>query len=530
MPRMMNDGKPLHWHLYPPFPWNGPNRKRMFSYLYAPTVSKPGRLLDETCEEFEIEQTIHVYDQLKSLATGGRRTIYTNKLNIGSGKYSVLMRAANDKQAEIMYHPKGGIRGIKWKHVSSKQRAGALLTDQVWYREEPDIVMWLDTLRRTSNILGCGDYDTAGSLGQATLSRYWTERGLRRIWRLPEDMTDMIQKYSVGGRAEVRAAGDIIYPNAWEIDLSSAYPTAVARGIPAGDIQYHSRSGKWFDREAVFGLWRISVHEDIPFSPIPVRDWESTGGPIGWSLDKGWEFEYSGWEDEINALIATGRASAEFVYGWSWLKLDSFLAPWVDNLKEMRDHQVEVGEQDIAKHIKRVMNAAIGRWGMSNEQWQVIPDRESSIDLGDLPMEFGQGSADDEYGGELTGLWVRPIADQARHTMPYHWSSYVKMAVRMELWRKAMEEMSYGGNILSMNFDSILMSDRPQGSNSEEVYVSQAEHPWVWKEVNVGEAQVPYSRAFIFRNEGEIKATLPGAHGDVRKRMVLDFIEKANSA
>lgn len=528
----MQDGQSLSWHLYPPFPWKGATRKRVYAHLSTPTFDKPGVLVDETGFTAEIRSDGEVYDLIEQIIRDKARVVYTPRIDLGEGRKSILLRASLDKHAEVIYHPKGGIRGIRFKHRSSRLRAGALLVDNIWTNEfEENSRDWIECIRRTAKILDCGDYDTPGSLGEATLSKFWTENGLRRIWRLPEDLSDMFDIYSVGGRAEILGQGNMVYPNSCEIDLSSAYPTAVARGIPAGSIVYHGRDCDWKDREAAYGLWRITVHDDIPFSPIPVRNWQSKGSPIGWKLDSGWEFEYAGWDDEIKALVSTGSASAEFIRGWSWLRLSSFLAPWIDQLKSMRVKADENGEPTIAKQIKQVMNAAIGRWGMSNDQWTVVPDPIAKIEMGDLPIEFGRGTTGMEYNGWLTGIWVRPVADRARKTMPYHWSSYVKMAVRMELWRKALEEMSRGSTVLSLNFDSILMSDRPQGSNDMDVAAAQADHPWDWKIARTGEAQVPYNRAVIFQEEGGVITTkLPGMSGDDRNSVVRQFLKKAGGA
>lgn len=527
---LMNDGQSLAWHMYPPFPWKGPTRRRTFAYMTTLGNRRPGVMIDEHGVTAQLDREGDLYDQIQTMCRSESRVIFSPSINVGHGRSSIVLRAALDKNAEVVYHPKGGVRGIKFLHKGSHARAGAFLVTSIWPGECEDIPRWIGTIRRTSDILGCGDYDTPGSLGQATLSRFWTERGLRRVWRLSEDLSDMLAMYAVGGRAQIIGSNKMVYPSAVEIDLSSAYPTAVARGIPAGEVVYHSRSCDWKDREAVFGLWRVVVHEDIEFSPIPVRDWNSAGGPIGWSLSQGWEFEYGGWEDEIKALVATGKASAEFVRGWSWLKLDSFLAPWVDSLRSFRVKAEDNGEPEIAALVKQVMNAAIGRWGMSNEQWQVIPDPMAKLEMGDLPMEFGQGSTDDDYGGELTGIWVRPVFNRARRTMPYHWSSYVKMAVRLELWRKSLEEMQRGSTIISLNFDSILMSERPQGSNDMEVAASQSEHPWNWKVAKVGRVTVPYNRAFIFEEKGgSITAKLPGISGDARSREITKFKKEAGA-
>lgn len=531
MNRIMNDGKPLSWHLYPPFPWRGATRKRVFSYLTTPTRERPGKLIDELGNHFDVENDIHIYDALKAHAMGTGRVIYTPKINLGVGKYSLLLRAANDPHAEISYHPKGGIRGIRFKYRSAHMKGGSIMLDRVWYKENQDIYDWLGTLRKTADIIAVGDYETAGAFGQATLSRFWTQHKLRKVWRLAEDLADMLEHFSVGGRAEIRGESALVYANAWEIDLSSAYPTAVARGLPVGDYVYHARGATWNDREALFGLWRITIHDDIQFSPIPVRDWRAHAGPIGWSLDEGWEFEYAGWEDEIKALVATGHASAEFIRGWSWWRLSDFLAPWVDEMVVLRSRASDSQDHEVAKHIKMVTNAAIGRWGMSNDQWAIVTDPMSRTELGDLPLEYDPGTTTDDYMGELSGLWVRPLAEQSRNTLPYHWSSYVKMVVRMELYRRAMQEMQYGGTLLSTNFDSILMADRPQGSNELDIAVAQSEHPWVWKAEKAGQVQLPFNRGFIFRLEdGQLKVSLPGVSGAKRRQMIEEFLERSESA
>lgn len=524
----MHDGKPLFWHLYPSFPWKGACRKRLYTYLDKPNKHGKVKMLDENGEVTEMDNDANLYDNLKRFIRSSGRTVYTPRLDLGTGRNTLVFKAATDGCADVSYNPKSGLSGISFKHTARNQRAGALLLDRTWQRDNDDVYDWLAAIRRTSDIVGVGDYDSCGSFGQATLSRFWTENNLRRIWRLPEDLSDVLDRYSIGGRAEYRGSSSTVYPHAIEYDLSSAYPTATARGLPVGNPVYHSRDFKFGDREAVFGTWRLTIHEDIPFSPIPVRDWDSKGGPISWSLEKGWLFDYAGWDDEIAALMETGRASAEFVSGWSWSRLSTLLAPWVDQMVSLRSKCESSEDDQVAKHIKMITNAAIGRWGMSNEQWDIVPDKESRMSMGDQLLEYEPGTVANYSMGSLTGLWVRPVCDKGRNTLPYHWSSYVKMVVRMELYRMAVSEMERGSIILSTNFDSILCTASPQGSNQTDVIVEQSKRPWNWKRKEMQEVQLPFNRGLVFRMEdGKVEARLPGVHGAARQKVIEQFNERS---
>lgn len=512
------DGMPFQWHLYPPFPFRGPTRKRKYCYLYDPF--KMGELVfqDEDGVMTRLPYDNQVYDRVKQFVLNDSRTVYMAQMKFGLRNSQMVIGAAQDKSSEFVYSPRSGVRGIRFSGMghNGKRKKGAILTRAVWGNVDFEPMEWMSSLRLVSDTLECGDYDSSGSLGQATLSKFWTENGLERIWRLPDGLTAALNKYGVGGRAELACDPGSVYPVAWEIDLDSAYPTAVARGLPVGEPRFLPRGSFRPEVDAQFGCWRIHVHKDIDFSPMPWKpDWSMPEEPLRWKLYDGDELEYCGWAEEIRPLLEMDAISAELKYSWSWGRISTLLAPWVDQLVEHRQ-QFKRNDLDVASKImKHVTNAAIGRWGMANENWELRRNDEYDIHLGDLPLD----------DVSLCGVWVRKV-EQLGKTLPYHWNSYVRMAVRMELWRRAVSEMRMGAQIISTNFDSILLAAQPQATNDLETTVVQEEHPWKWKTKVVEDAEIPYVRGVIADYHGQLKSSLPGLSGQMRMAMLVDHMRK----
>lgn len=509
------DGKPIGWYLYPPhpYPFDRP-RQRIYSYCTPPTHSRPMRMLDEHGVVTSLDGS---YADLKQYArrasrgwTGGQTIYVPHKARTLAWWQQMLAEASYDPEASVSYSPHGGFRGIRWERGGSHHsRGSSIRLDSAWGTsllgiKPPD---WLAGLRRGMEYLGMGDYDSSGALGEASLSRFWTTSGHRCQWRMGRDISHLLKHYSVGGRAEAPGARAHAFPQSYDVDLSHAYPTAVARGLPFGTPTYYSRETwvrhpRYDAPDALFGEWRITVHTTLDFSPVPQRDWSRAESGLVWTLFEGQVLTYAGWRDEIEALRATGAVSVEFLRGWAWTALDSFLAPWVDDLYGKRLFAEEQLDSFVARFTKQVNNSAIGMWQLDEPEWSVLSERDASISAGDLPLELCEERA--QSVPLLGTLWLHKVSDTSRIARPVHWSSYVRMVVRIELWTRMMQELRGGNTLIASNFDSLLFVREPcftQGSNDTSVCAAQAEHPWVWKPHAHGHTIVPYNRAVYFPDE-----------------------------
>lgn len=516
-------GHPLSFWLYPPFPWRGAFRRRTYAVLRYDTIQHAAQIVDETGELHIVPDSGEAfYDQLRALIVDNR-TVYCPNLRIGSRNAGILYRALTDRGASVIYSPKRGLMGYRF---TKGRKHGALLGMGAWGPYDGQTVRFLSHLRLLSDRCGLGDYDTAGALGAASLARFWSEQQLPYQLRLCDGLTEALNRYQIGGRAEapgLAGVGECV-PYATELDLSSAYPTAVARGLPAGRICYHNREPQHSDRAAVFGIWRIRVHGLIETSPVPWRDWGVDGNPLLWCLTPDMEeWEYAGWLDEIEALRASGQANADWLYGWSWPRLDSMLAPWVDELGDLRQQCEHEGMPEIAKLVKLAANAAIGRWGMAPEQYSLVPDAEHDLSLGDLPLQVEDGSLVEC----LTGAWVRLVSDEARYATPYHWCSYVRMAVRMELWRRQVAIQRAGGRVIQTNFDAVWVAG---GEPIVPMTADTDAHPWVWRPKQRYRVVVSGPRHVIWEDSHGIQVTLPGISGAMRMSMLVDAQRRRQAA
>lgn len=512
-------GKPLAWWLYPPYPWRGAFRRRTYAFLRYDTVAGVASVVDETGETHRLPGVGDAfYDGLRSLIVAGR-TVYCPNLRIGQRNAALLFRALVDRGASVIYSPRRGLMGYRFRQG---RRHGALMGTGTWGPFDGNVPRFLRNLRQLADRLGLGDYDSAGALGAASIARYWSEHDLPYQLRLCRSLTDALVTYQVGGRAEYLDTERVV-PYATELDLSSAYPTAVARGLPAGRICYHgTQEPRHDDHAAIFGIWRITVHAAIPVSPVPWRDWALENGPLAWQLEAEMgTWEYAGWLEEIDALRASGNASAEWLHGWSWPRLDTMLAPWVDQLASERAHCMHDGDSDTAALVKLVANAAIGRWGMAPEQYTLVADSEHDLSRGDLPLQVEDANMVDC----LTGAWVRLVSDEARTATPYHWCSYVRMAVRMEVWRREVGILARGGSVLLTNFDAVWIDGEPDSLTLPDGQTGDM-HPWAWRPKERYSVSVLGARSVVWEDSHGVQVTLPGVSGAMRQAILVDAMRK----
>lgn len=513
---LLSDGRPLFWHLYPPYPYKeSRRRKRLLAWAHIPTEPYNFHVMDETGESELIICDDKLYDRLKLHARREGRAIYTSRMHGSQVAIQLLEGAARDKDATILYSPKTNVRGVKWVGRGN-YKSGAVLSSACWYRDDVfETPRWMRTVRKVLDMVGAGDYDTVGALGEATLRRFWTRSGEPHMWRQPDSLVREIRRYTIGGMAVTYADPSHIYPYAYEYDMSSAYPTAVARGLPYGDPCWYWRESEALPRrhnKVLFGVWRIRIQGYIPWSPIPIRDWDRPReSDARWRLNGGEFFTYAGWAQEVEALLETGQATAEFMYGWSWSRLTSFLEPWVDELTGYRERCEDEGDREAARLFKMIVNAAIGRWGMDGVSWNIVPDEEMALSLHDgaLPMELSQDWTDD---APLTSLWVERLEEEVPKTRPYHWVSWVRMDVRMELWRQFMHEVQCGNKVISANFDGLYLVDEPH------LREGCGRRPFVWRRKGLSEFNVPYNRGVLSIE----KFALPGMSGAMRMSILVD--------
>lgn len=384
-------------------------------------------------------------------------------------------------RATLLCRPSRGLIGLRWR--GNRSRA-ALLAASTWGREEPDDLVWLASIRAACAALDMDVQDTAASLGTNVLLRYWQRERLPRMGRLQGECTDLMVRYSVGGRAEQYGETGMVYPRVREYDVKSAYPRAAALGVPWGTGAYIGRGDapELRGREMVYGLWAVTVHDDLEMAPIPDRAWGLRDSALRWDLPAG-EYTYGGWLPEIEALRARG-ASVEWLYGWSWPEPSTALAGWVDEMGAARAAQERIGRDDVAANIKQGTNAAIGRWNMEPVWSEMVPAERAQV--GDTAVQLAGCVGDEACAAdfELPSVFVHEEVD--RRATPLQWGSYVKMVVRMALYEQVWAERARGNTVVMSNFDAVYVV--------EPMEVAQ-DSPWVWKEKDWLDFSMPYARA-----------------------------------
>ena len=516
---------PLSWWVYPPHWWRGRTRERLYCWLHAPEAGRPARVIDERGQIWEADASLPLYPQLAAYAQqrdgnrAGGRTIYFNASQHDMRWWAQLvLEASRDKKAELSFTKKTGFRGIRWPHAG-RRRGSALLMDGAWGRSDhaPSPADFIGALRRTMDCFGVGDYDSAGSLGEATLAKFWTEGGFRRLWRLPPRIVGWLSAYMIGGRAFGPIA-ETEYPVTRHLDLSSAHATAVKRGLPAGEgVWYGMRPA---NRDLVlFGLWEVEVLRDAPSTPVPYRErWGDRPSRLIWHLDAGTTFRYAGWAEEMDLLEEMGVARVSWCGGLGWERLDTFVTPWMDRITNQRSIAEEMGDDLVAGFCKQVANATVGMWSLHDPEYQVVTYHEAGPE--DAPIEFMNYFRGPDLGP--SGLFLKTISSQPKVAHPVHWASYVRMAVRLEQWHQEQREMASGNRVVAGNFDSLtIVGDRPiaQATNDERVAAVQEAHPWMWRETEHGVTIVLDARSELYPGEGAGKT--PGRRLDAAHMAAL---------
>lgn len=458
----MPDGIPRHYLFYPNYVWQRP-RQRSLAFLSPGADRVSTRLVSEHGEVYgTYPWTRAGWDAISGTVATNRMTVFC-RFGHGWPVFPWMRSAIEDEQARVLATPARGPVGVivkRSRFTGSFASLGGYHADEVQMRF--DHPSGLAVLRRIEPVLGVGVHDSAAGLGTAVLYRAWKEQRLRSILRLPQSMQDLMLRYRCGGRVQT-ALG--YYPTADEYDIKQAYPTIVRDGLPWGDAVFSARDVHEECRASgypCFALWRIRVHEEIENSPLPLKNWDHPEETSVWRLPVGW-YDYAGWGDELDALIATGRATCDWRYGWYWGPLSQELAPWVDEMAAYRDHFTALGDHDAATIIKHATNATIGKWGCDPERLELVSVEDERAGDG---MVYGRGWLMLDAPGEAPDFTYGRDEGGSR-CVPTHLCSYVRMKVRMEMYRLAEEARRREIRVVMENVDAITTEQPLFGSLSE---------------------------------------------------------------
>lgn len=473
----------LTWHelFYPNYRFPKKPRERVYGVLSSDTIRREAVLTAEDGMRTAFPFGGDGYQALRRHVAQNKMTVFTTFVE-GTRRFPYLASAIADSSSRIYLSERNGPTGVSVRYGKQK---GTIVSENSWHRgpDEADTLLWLQAIRRVMQMLGAGCYDTPSALGTALLYRMWDAEKLPHVLRLPSRMMELFLRYRIGGRVTHESSIGHDYPLVYESDIRSAYPATVAQGVPWGTPVYEHDDPTWNRHQVgrvAYGIWYITVHEPIVHSPIPARDWDRAGGSASWSLDTG-SFEYAGWQDEITALRNTGRASAIWCGGWSWAGLSSALDPWVREMAGYRDQAAGVGDVLAERIIKLATNAAIGRWGMEPGHMELVDHEHSQIGDGFIALPawaYLDGPA------EPPDLYVHRDTAHTNAT-PAHWSSFVRMRVRMELYARTSEGRAQGIEIVMENFDAIVTT----------APLDTKESPYKWKVYKRFAAHIPYARA-----------------------------------
>lgn len=447
------------------------------------------------------------YDEAVRYATAKRLTVVT-RFAEGVSIFPWLAAALEDERANILASSSLGVVGVS---VHRGRSHCSFINGASWHRDlfrDNQTHAFLQTLRRVANRTGVGSYDTPAAAGTALLYRQWQDLGLPIIQRASGALEDVLTCYRVGGRVESAGVGRA-YPTLYEADIRSAYPSIVAGGLPWGAPRYEQveKNPARGQFQPLYGLWRFRLDAPLRNAPVPTKRWALRDAPVQWTLPEG-DYLYGGWQEEIEALRALG-IRVSYDYGWSWARTSNELSPWVNEMNDYRDAFEAEQDEDAATVVKVMTNAAIGRWGSTGALLSMLPIEESYT--GDKIVALPHWAfVDSPNDPPLLAIHEEPGMGRCA---PLHWSSWIHMQVRMEVYRIARLAAQAGYEVASVNYDGLL--------TNEPLLV--AESRFGWKYVVHHNARIPYPRALVSHVKGRVQETLPGFPKVARKERMDEW-------
>lgn len=469
-------------------------RKRQYAELTFHREAEMVTIEDERGVTAVFDADWPGYQAAVAHVTSQRLSVVT-RFSEGASIFPWLSAALDDERANILSSRSMGVVGVG---VRRGRGHGSFINGNSWHRDllhEDGTQAFLGTLRRVAEALGVGSYDTPAAAGTATLYRQWQQLGLPLIRRAPGALEDLLTCYRIGGRVESAGVGRA-YPTLYEADIKSAYPSVVAGGLPWGAPRYEyvEPTPARGEFQPVYGLWRFHLDAPLACAPVPTKRWALPDMPVSWNLAEG-DYLYGGWQEEIEALRALG-IRVSFDYGWSWARVGSELAPWINEMNGYRDSFTQAGDEDAATIVKIMTNATIGRWGSTGAMLTMLPIEHSYP--GDKIVALPHWAFAD--GLEEPPLLAVHQEEGYGRCAPQHWSSWIHMQVRMEVYRIARLAEQQGYQIASVNYDGIL------SSQPLEIGVSR----FGWKFITHQRAYIPYPRALQSEVAGKTRSVLPG--------------------
>lgn len=418
--------------------------------------------------------------------------------------------------AEALEHPENAsVDCTKQGHVLAvrvrghKRRVSVLVDRASWDKK----LHPMDLLRALGELFtyhGSGPQTTPGALGGWGMAYQYGRSGMMPRSRPSLFMRKAMLDHATGGLVATPGKGQS-FARLWEIDRRSAYPAEARAGLPVDTPIRLLPSGNCPARD--YPLWYCRCLVNLKAAlPLPL-----IGAPAGKGLV--WRPRVAGhygdngqiplwlWSVEAAALEELGYGHVTPLHGWAWDRAEHPLEGWANWIWSLRQ---QAPSQEIASWTKLAAAAGVGRLGMH-------------------PVRYRLARAIDQPEGEpvVRNAWP-PITDYVVSRVPdfdspspVDWNSLILARARVNLWRRALAEITAGAHVYSLDHDAIVM-DQPSA------FPLFPETLGDWKQTELHHVSIPEARQLV----SDEVTRLPGVPTSQRVATAIhkyDDMELANS-
>lgn len=502
----------LQWHnlIYPAYFRRKP-RQRTLAFMTVSRKRGTVQLTDEygTVSAFGLDAS--GYTALRAAACAARLTVFA-PLGSHPSCYPWIMNDLEDtRHARILCSGRGVVSGVHWQLGN---RHAAVVSPESWGFSDLglDWIGFLPAVRQAQSLGGVGTYDTSASWGEALLHRYWRAHNVPRVWRLPRQLVQWFTQHTnCGGRTITPAVGGR-FGELWEADLRRAYPRQLANGVPWGRpvLLWRGCDGL-HEGVTSHGLWRVTVHDEILRGPVGIGNGRY-GSRVEWDLQPG-EYELTLWKEQVIALLETGRASVEWLYGYCWDEFSTALAGYVEEMEGYREQADADNNSAVSHMVKRAVNGAIGRFGMVGN-FDVVPEADATPGDRLFVLPVWCASCDNPLDSPMAAL----RESESERCTPLHWLSYIRVMTGLAIYRVQREEEQRGNSVVLENVDCLYFTKLPLACDDTHR----------WRLVRLDRCWLPYHRGVVYQVSGRLVMKLPGAARRNRGTWVAAYIAKGS--
>jgi len=301
-------------------------------------------------------------------------------------------------------------------------------------------ISMLNDLRALFDHVDLGVFTTPGSMGYSLYAfvqymKYGEDWKQHRHIRSSAACSEFLEENKRGARIETFCDPSIEYLYVDELDMVNAYLHAY-KEKPCGKSYYFQEGDcedfLWYEATCI-----VTIHEDFPFGLVGSKKInEETYEEMVWISREGTYTLVLG-KNEVELLEEAGcEVIVGAGYGWYVMTDDTSL--YSDYMEFLRS---SAPDKVVADLIKKVAVAGIGRDGMSQEIYTIVPENKRIASDTPLVDDFGR----------VHKWFAHKGVDTSPKSMP-HWYAHTTESLRV-----AMTELIYQfkGDVLAINTDGI---------------------------------------------------------------------------